>query len=101
MPSRVVGGAGYSDDRNAAIDREIACGRPPSSPTERPSLRIAQPNIFSPASMWMAEPVMVPARSEQRKATAKASSSGLDWRVEVLVDGHASPPAVCAAIPAS
>ena len=39
------------------------------------------PNILAPASTWMAEPVMAPARSEQRNATAKASSSGRDWRL--------------------
>ena len=33
-------------------------------------------NVYSNVAMWIAEPVIAPARSEHRNATAKASSSG-------------------------
>src|SRR4029453_11088718 len=39
------------------------------------------PSIFAPPSTWIAEPVIAPARSEHRNATAKASSSGRGWRL--------------------
>jgi hypothetical protein len=48
---------------------------------ETPAAKTIYPNIFSPASMWIAEPVIAPERSEHRKATANASSSGRDWRL--------------------
>ena len=49
---------------------------------EPPRGRVARyPSIFAPPSTWIAEPVIAPARSEHRNATAKASSSGRGWRL--------------------
>jgi hypothetical protein len=56
-------------------------GLAPTGLRGAPGRAARYPSIFAPASMWIAEPVIAPARSEHRNATAKASSSGRGWRL--------------------